>query len=102
MPEAGHHPLHTFLQSTVPRYALLDKELGLDSTLGWLLKAEFSMPIQPRFILTFIAIKRLRTRLLKEQAGAKVFLSPDFPGKIDGELGTKLVAAIDGAVGPLG
>lgn len=101
MPSAGRHPLHTFLQLTVPRYAALDEEIGLNSTLGWLLEAEFSMPVQPKFVLAFIAIERLLTRLLRGQAAAKVFLSPDFPDKIDGELGAKLVAAIDSAVGPL-
>jgi hypothetical protein len=101
IPSSGLHPLHLFLQSTLLNYSALDEQLGLESTFGWLIEAEFSMPIQPKFILAFIAIERLSTRLLKGKGVAKVFLSPNFPDKIDGPLGTQLVGAIDSAVGPL-
>ncbi len=101
MPTSGEHPLHVFLQLAVPRYSSLDDAFGLTSTIGWLLEAEFSMPIQPKFVLAFIAIERLRSRLLKGAEGPKALLSSDFGEKIDGALGAQLVAAIDAAVGPL-
>jgi hypothetical protein len=88
------HELAGFLALVLPQWERLDATLGLHALIGWVVEAELSTPIQPKYLLLFAAVERLRSRILKGQA-AKPVISADFEGRIDKGLGDALISAIE-------
>jgi hypothetical protein len=96
----GRLQLYDFLATALPKYRDLKDRLGLPETIGWLLDSEMTSAIQPKFLLAFAAIERLRSRILKG-IKAPALISPEFNELIDLELGDQIINLISNALGTL-
>jgi hypothetical protein len=92
-PRKGQVPLHEFLTGALQQIRELDEKLDFSTIVSWLIDAEFSASLQPKFLLMFAAIERLRSRMSKGQPTGHL-IADNFIQAIDGSLGDDLMNRI--------